>query len=90
MNILSLCDGISCGRIALDRAQINVENYFASEINLAAINISKQNYPDIIQVGDMNELSDDFLATLPRIDLIMAGTPCQNLSITVINDIKHN
>lgn len=52
MQVLSLFDGISCGRVALERAGIPVETYYASEIDKYAIQISKKNYPDIIQIGD--------------------------------------
>lgn len=54
MNILSLFDGISCGRVALDRAGIPVNKYYASEIDKYAIQISQKNYPDIIRLGDIN------------------------------------
>jgi len=77
MNVLSLFDGMSCGRIALDRLGIKVENYYASEIDKYAIKVSEANYPDIIQVGDITELD---LSTLPKIDLIMGGSPCQGFS----------
>lgn len=52
MNVLSLFDGISCGMIALERAGIKVDKYYASEINENSIKISKRNYPNIIQLGD--------------------------------------
>ncbi len=77
MNVLSLFDGMSCGRIALDRLGIKVDNYYASEIDKYAIKVSEANYPDIIQVGDITELD---LSTLPKIDLIMGGSPCQGFS----------
>lgn len=54
MNILSLFDGISCGMIALERAGIKVDKYYASEINEDSIMISKKNYPNIIQLGNVN------------------------------------
>ena len=78
MNVLSLFDGMSCGRIALERLGIQVDNYYASEIDKYAIKVSKANYPDIIQVGDVTELDT---STLPNIDLIMGGSPCQGFSI---------
>jgi len=77
MNVLSLFDGMSCGRIALDRLGIKVDNYFASEIDKYAMKVSEANYPDIIQVGDITKLD---LSTLPKIDLIMGGSPCQGFS----------
>ena len=45
MNVLSLFDGMSCGQIALERANIKVDNYYASEIDKYAIQIAKKNYP---------------------------------------------
>ena len=77
MNVLSLFDGMSCGRIALERLGIPVDNYYASEIDKYAIQVSQANYPDIIQVGDVTELD---LSTLPKIDLVMGGSPCQGFS----------
>jgi len=78
MNVLSLFDGISCGRIALDRLGIKVDNYYASEIDKYAMTVSTANYPDIIQVGDVTKLDT---STLPKIDLIMGGSPCQGFSV---------
>lgn len=77
MNVLSLFDGMSCGRIALERLGIPVDNYYASEIDKYAIQVSQANYPDIIQVGDVTKLDT---STLPKIDLIMGGSPCQGFS----------
>ena len=77
MNVLSLFDGMSCGRIALERLGIPIDNYYASEIDKYAIQVSQANYPDIIQVGDVTELNT---STLPKIDLIMGGSPCQGFS----------
>ena len=77
MNVLSLFDGMSCGRIALERLGIKVDNYYASEIDKYAMKVSEANYPDIIQVGDVTELDT---STLPNIDLIMGGSPCQGFS----------
>ena len=77
MNVLSLFDGMSCGMIALDRLGIKVDNYYASEIDKYAIQVSQANYPDIIQVGDITKLD---LSTLPKIDLVMGGSPCQGFS----------
>ena len=53
MNVLSLFDGISCGRIALEKAGIHVDKYYASEIDETAIKIAKKTFPDIIQLGDI-------------------------------------
>lgn len=56
MNILSLFDWISCGRLALERAGIQVDKYFASEIDKYAIQIAKKNYPDTIHIGSVTEI----------------------------------
>jgi len=78
MNVLSLFDGMSCGMIALDRLGIKVDNYYASEIDKYAMQVSQANYPEIIQVGDITKLD---LFTLPKIDLVMGGSPCQGFSV---------
>ena len=80
MNVLSLFDGISCGMIALERANIRVDNYYSSEIEKSAIEISNKNYPDIIRLGDITKIDNEILKTLPKIDLILAGSPCQGFS----------
>jgi site-specific DNA-cytosine methylase len=77
MNVLSLFDGISCGRIALDRANIKVENYYASEIDVNAIKVSKANYPNIIHLGSVVDVNGHYL---PKIDLLIGGSPCQGFS----------
>mgnify|MGYP003624178885 CR=1 FL=1 len=69
---------MSCGRIALERAGTNIDNYFASEIKPHAIKVSKYNYPDIIHVGDITELTP---SKLPKINLLIGGSPCQDFSI---------
>ena len=80
MNILSLFDGISCGRVALDRAGISVNKYYASEIDKYAIQISQKNYPDIIRLGDINNW-ENWDIDWSSIDLILAGSPCQGFSL---------
>ena len=77
MNVLSLFDGMSCGMIALDRLGIKVDKYYASEIDKYAMQVSAANYPEIIQVGDITKLD---LSTLPQIDLVIGGSPCQGFS----------
>lgn len=71
---------MSCGQIALDKLNVKVDKYYASEIKEDAIRVTQQNYPNTIQVGDIKELSGD---QLPEIDLLMGGSPCQNLSIAM-------
>lgn len=78
MNVLSLFDGMSCGQIALGRSGINVQNYFASEIDKYAIRITIKNYPQTIQLGDINNWES---WELPKIDLLIGGSPCQGFSI---------
>jgi DNA (cytosine-5)-methyltransferase 3A len=77
MNVLSLFDGMSCGQIALNRLGIKYDNYFASEIKTAAIKVTQANYPKTIQLGDIKNITKN---KLPKIDLILAGSPCQDLS----------
>ena len=79
MNVLSLFDGISCGRVALERAGIPIEKYYASEIEPNAIKISKKNYPDIIHIGDVRDLNCD---EFKDIDILIGGSPCQNFSFS--------
>ena len=76
MNVLSLFDGISCARVALDRAGIEVNAYMASEIDKNAIKVSEKNYPDIIRVGSVVGLEVE-----GQIDLLIGGSPCTDLSI---------
>lgn len=80
MNILSLFDGISCGHVALDRAGIKVDNYYASEISADAIAITQYNYPNTIQLGDITKITEEQLDSLGHIDMIIGGSPCQDLS----------
>ena len=77
MNVLSLFDGMSCGRIALERLGIPVDKYYASEIDKYAIQVSEANYPDIIRLGDVCDVKAE---DLEPIDLIIAGSPCQGFS----------
>ena len=79
MNVLSLFDGISCGQIALERAGVPVEHYYASEIDNNAITVTQNNYPKTIQLGDVTQI--DFKQFIGKIDLIIGGSPCQDLSI---------
>ena len=77
MNVLSLFDGMSCGQIALMRLGIKVDNYFASEIDEYGIQITQLRYPDTIQLGDVKQIKG---ADLPKIDLLIGGSPCQGFS----------
>ena len=77
MNVLSLFDGMSCGQIALDKLGIEVDKYFASEIEAASIKVAIKNYPNTIQIGDVTKVNGK---DLPKIDLLIGGSPCQSLS----------
>jgi len=77
MNVLSVFDGMSCGRIALQRAGIPITNYYASEIDKYAIQVAKKNYPDTHHIGDITQVNAD---DLPKIDLLIGGSPCQGFS----------
>jgi len=77
MNVLSLFDGMSCGQIALERAGIKVDKYFASEVDKYAIQVTQKNFPDTVQLGDITQLKS---ADLPQIDLLIGGSPCQGFS----------
>lgn len=97
MNILSLFDGISCGRLALERAGIKVDKYFASEIDRYAIQVAKKNFPDTIHIGSVIDVSyseNHLRVETPNEDdcpsgwevpidihMIIWGSPCQDLSI---------
>lgn len=77
MNVLSLFDGISCGRVALERANIPYNNYFASEIDKHARTVALRNYPDTTELGDVKDIKGH---ALPVIDILIGGSPCQGFS----------
>lgn len=88
MKVLSLFDGISCGRLALERVGVKIDAYYASEIDKQAIQIAQTRHPDIIQIGDVAKVSyragvlqteaGDF--PVGHIDLIIGGSPCTDFS----------
>lgn len=80
MNVLSLFDGMSCGRIALERAGIEVTNYYASEIDKYATKVSEANYPDIIRLGGITKWQN-WDIDWSSIDLVTGGFPCQAWSM---------
>ena len=77
MNVLSLFDGMSCGQQALERSGVRVDNYFASEIDKYAIKVTQANYPKTNQLGSVIDV-DGY--SLPKIDLLLGGSPCQSFS----------
>lgn len=88
MKVLSLCDGMSCCHIALDKANIPVKEYYAAEIKEIAIRVTKDNYPGTIHIGDVHKITykDGVLHTengdynVGKIDLVAFGSPCQSFS----------
>ena len=81
---------MSCGQIALDKLNIYVDKYYASEINKPSIIVTQKNYPNTIQLGDITKLSNEELLKIGYIDLLMGGSPCQNLSILVADKSEHH
>ena len=78
LRVLSLFDGISCGRLALDRAGISVAEYLSSEIDEAAIKVAQKNHPATIQLGDVQNLKG---SAIGKVDLLIGGPPCQSFSL---------
>lgn len=78
INVLSLFDGMSCGQIALERAGINVNKYFASEIDKDAMKVTQANYPSTIQLGSVEFVTKQMINN--NIDLLIGGSPCQGFS----------
>ncbi len=77
MNVVSYFDGMSCGQIALDKLNVKVDNYFAYEIDKYAMQVTQKNYPNTKQMGSV---TDAKLNELPKIDLLIGGSPCQGFS----------
>lgn len=96
MKIVSLCDGMSCGHIAFDRANIPVEVYYAAEIKDIGIKVTKDNYPNTIHIGDINKIGfkDGVLYTengeyhCGDIDMVIFGSPCQSFSQAMKTDMR--
>lgn len=94
MKVLSLFDGMSCGRLALQELGIKPEKYFASEIKPYGIKVAKVNFPDIIHIGDVTKVSykNGILYTengeyeIGEIDIVIGGSPCQSFSISCIKE----
>ena len=80
MNVLSLFDGMSCGQIALNRAGVKYDKYFASEVDKYAIKVAQANYPHTHHMGDVKQVQKSYFIDDP-IDLLMGGSPCQGFSV---------
>lgn len=78
MNVLSLFDGMSCGQLALKKAGITYDNYYSSEIDEYSMKIAQINFPKTIQLGSVTDLN---AKKLPKIDLLIGGSPCQGFSV---------
>ena len=77
MNVFSCFDGASCGQLALTKLGVLISNYYASEIDKYAIQVTQANFPNTIQLGDITKVD---ISQLPKIDLMMGGSPCQGFS----------
>lgn len=77
MNYLSVFDGMSCGRIAIEQLGLPITKYYASEIDRYAIKVAHANYPDTVHIGDIRGIRKEYL---PKIDVLMGGSPCQGFS----------
>lgn len=77
MNVLSCFDGMSCGQLALEKAGIQIDTYFASEIDQYAIKVTQANFPSTKQLGDIQKVTK---AQVGNIDLLIGGSPCQGFS----------
>lgn len=93
LNVLSLCDGMSCGQMALEKVGIKVDKYFAAEIKEIAIKATKHNFPNTIHIGDVNKITykDGVLHTENgdyevQFDLVIFGSPCQSFSRAMKTD----
>ena len=102
INVLSLCDGMSCGQIALRELGIEVDTYYSCEIDINAIKVTMDNFPNTIQLGDLmnfvkqvdkdNEiiLNKELLKELPTIDLVIFGSPCRSISKATAGRKEYN
>jgi DNA (cytosine-5)-methyltransferase 3A len=90
LTVLSLCDGISCGQIALKELGFEIDKYYASEIDKNSIKITQTNFPNTIQLGDVTKIDQTVLQTLPKIDLVLFGSPCRSLTKTTAGRKDYN
>lgn len=81
---------MSCGQIALKELNINVDKYYASEIDSKAIQVTMDNFPNTIQLGDVTLISEETLKSLPKVDLVIFGSPCRSLSKATAGRKEYN
>lgn len=81
---------MSCGQIALKELNINVDKYYASEIDSKAIQVTMDNFPNTIQLGDVTLISEEILKSLPKVDLVIFGSPCRSLSKATAGRKEYN
>lgn len=80
LTVLSLCDGMSCGQIALVEEGFAIKDYYASEIETNAIKVTQENFPDTKQVGDIRSITGEMLSSIGNVDLVLCGFPCNDVS----------
>lgn len=80
-NVVSFFDGISCAQQVLKEIEIDIDMYYSFEIDNKAIEITQNNFPNTIQLGDVTLITENLLSTLPKIDFVFAGFPCQDISV---------
>jgi site-specific DNA-cytosine methylase len=95
MKVLSLCDGMSCGQIALKKAGIPVDKYYASEIKDIGIRVTKSNFPDTVHIGDLTKVSysngvlhTEYGDYKEQFDLVIFGSPCQSFSVAMRTEMR--
>lgn len=81
INVLSLFDGMSCGQIAFNKAGFKINNYYASEIDKYAMKVSRENFPDTIYLGDIENWKS-WAIDWSSIDFLIGGSPCQGFSFS--------
>ncbi|KRX65417.1 DNA (cytosine-5)-methyltransferase 3A, partial [Trichinella sp. T9] len=82
IRVLSLFDGIATGKIALDELGINIEIYYSCEIDQEALLVTKVNHENqIVYLGDVRGITREKLEEISPIDLLIGGSPCNDVSI---------
>lgn len=90
MNVLSMCDGMSCLQIAMTELEIPVDNYYVAEIYDKAIQVTQDNFPKTVQLGDLTKITIDDILKMPKIDIVAFGFPCRSNSKANYGKEKYN